>query len=382
MRSVYIGGIGQTTVAEHWSRSLISLASEAAQKALLEHADASPIGAVYVANALGAALGIQSDIAPAVADAVGLSGVETLTIEAGGAAGGLAIRQAMIAVAAGIHDAVLVVGAEKVSDVLDEQREQALALTTDTDWEAAHGVTLTAQWAMLMRRYMHEYAVEAADFAPFPVNAHANGVTNPQALYRFGITADKLKSAGMIASPLGLLDCSTVADGAAAVVITAQPGANLGRRVRIAASAVASDVVALHDRPDLLELRAVRDSMERALAQAQCTRADIGVADITDQHGIVAVLALEALGFAARGTGLLLGQSGAITPTGSIPIATSGGCKARGDVVGALGVYQMVELTQQLRGQAKTGVPQAQMALALCMSGIGNTAVTHILQGE
>jgi acetyl-CoA C-acetyltransferase len=382
MRPVYIGGIGQTVVAEHWQRSWVSLAQQAAEQALAQHAVTPTVGAVYVANALGAALGIQSDMAPVVAATLGLTGVETLSIDAGGAAGGLAIRQAMLAVAAGAHEAVLVVGVEKVSDVLDERRESALALTTDTDWEAAHGVTLTAQWAMLMRRYMHEYAVEAADFASFPVNSHANAVPNKAALYRFAISADKLKSAGMIAAPLGLLDCSTVADGAAAVIITAHPDAQVGRQVRIVASTVASDVVALHDRPDLLDLQGVRTGFTRALAQAQLNRDDIDVADISDPHGIAAVLGLEAMGFAARGTGVLLGQTGAITPSGSIPLALSGGCKARGDVLGALGVYQVVEMTAQLRGTAPTQVPGARVALAQCMSGIGNSVVTHILQGE
>jgi acetyl-CoA C-acetyltransferase len=181
-----------------------------------------------------------------------------LTIDAGGAAGGLAIRQAMLAVASGVYDAVAVVGVEKVSDVLDEQREAALALTTDGDWEGLHGVTLTSQWAMLMRKYMHDYAVARADFAAFPVNAHANAVANQHALYRFAITPDKVKNAGMVADPLSLLDCATVADGAAAVIISAHPHASNGRAVRIAGSGVASDAIALHERADMLDLVAVR----------------------------------------------------------------------------------------------------------------------------
>ena len=375
MRPVYIAGIGQTSIAEHWDKTAQDLAHDAASQAL--HGYTGAIGAVYVANALSAALGNQSNLAPAVAAGLGLRGVETLTIEAGGAAGGMAIRQAQLAVAAGVVDAVLVVGVEKVSDVLDERRESALALSMDADWEAFHGVTVTAQWAMLMRSYMHTYALGAQAFAPFPVNAHANGVHNKNALYRFAINADKYQSAAAVAAPLGLLDCSTEADGAAAVLISATPP--VGAVIRIAGSAVASDTVALHARAELLQLDAVRWSFERAIAQAGVERSDVDVFEVTDPHAIAAILAFEAMGYAASGTGHLLGSSGAIRPDGSVPVALAGGCKARGNVLGALGVLQIVELTQQLQGNAPTQVADARVGLAQCMSGIGSTVATHIL---
>jgi len=375
MRPVYIAGIGQTSIAEHWDKTAQDLAHDAASQAL--HGYTGAIGAVYVANALSAALGNQSNLAPAVAAGLGLRGVETLTIEAGGAAGGMAIRQAQLAVAAGVVDAVLVVGVEKVSDVLDERRESALALSMDADWEAFHGVTVTAQWAMLMRSYMHTYAIGAQAFAPFPVNAHANGVHNKHALYRFAINADKYQSAAAVAAPLGLLDCSTEADGAAAVLISATPP--VGAVIRIAGSAVASDTVALHARAELLQLDAVRWSFERAIAQAGVERSDEGVFEVTDPHALAAILAFEAMGYAASGTGHLLGSSGAIRPDGSVPVALAGGCKARGNLLGALGVLQIVELTQQLQGNAPTQVADARVGLAQCMSGIGSTVATHIL---
>ncbi len=372
MRPVYIAGIGQTSIAEHWDKTAQDLAYDAAQQAL--HGYTGPIGAIYVANALSAALGNQSNLAPAVAASLGLRGVETLTIEAGG----MAIRQAQLAVAAGVVDAVLVVGVEKVTDVLDERREAALALSMDADWEAFHGVTVTAQWAMVMRSYMHTYALGAAAFAPFPVNAHANGVNNKQALYRFPISADKYQSAAAVAAPIGLLDCATEADGAAAVLISATPPA-AGAVIRIAGSAVASDSVALHSRPDLLTLNAVTLSFERAMAQAGIERSDVDVFDVTDPHAIAAILALEAMGYAATGTGYLLGSTGAIRPDGGVPLALGGGCKARGNLLGALGVLQIVELSQQLQGTAPTQVADARIALAQCMTGIGSTVATHIL---
>jgi acetyl-CoA C-acetyltransferase len=384
MQDVYIVGAGQTAVAEHWERGAASLAAEALRGALGPIAP-DRVGSLYVANALGGALQVQSQLGPAIAAAAGMRGVEALAIDAAGASGGVALRQAYLAIASGAYDIVAVVGVEKTTDVLEGRLEAGLALGGDADWEAIHGATLTAQWALLMRRYMHQYGYDAVDFAPFPVNAHANGAANPQALYRFPISAEKVRAAGMVADPLGMLDSSTVADGAAAVVLA---GAGLARElggplVRIAGSAVATDALALHSRPDPLWLEAAARSAGAALRGAGLSQADIQVLELTDPHGIAAALGLEACGFAERGAGVQLAREGGITPSGRTPLATGGGCKARGDTVGANGVYQIVELTRQLRGAAgKAQVAGARVALAQCLGGLGATAATHILVAE
>lgn len=381
MRHVYIIGTGATPVGEHWDRSAASLAVEALNGAL-GTIPTSRLGALYVASALSGSLHAQSQIGALIATAAGIPGIEAVTIEAGGASGGVALRQACMAVASGAVDLAAVVGVEKVTDVLDARREAALALATDADWEAIHGVTLTALWALLMRRYMHEYGYAADDFAPFPINAHANGVANPHAMYRFAITADKVRGAPMVAEPLGLLDCSTAADGAAAVVIASEGLARelCANPVRIAGSAVATDTLALHSRSNPLWLAAAAQTTTAALRSAHLTHGDVQVFDVTDPHGIAAALALESSGFAEPGTAVALAREGAITPKGRLPLATGGGCKARGDTVGANGIYQIVELVAQLRGQA--GIAQvdgAQVALAQCIGGIGATVATHIL---
>jgi acetyl-CoA C-acetyltransferase len=384
MRNVYIVGTGQTPVAEHWDRTAASLAAEALAGALGMVAP-ERVGALYVANALGGALQVQSQLGAAVATAAGMYGVEATTIEAAGASGGVALRQAYLAIASGACDLVAVVGVEKVTDVLDGRLEAGLALSGDADWEAIHGATATAQWAMLMRRYMHQYGYEAADFAPFPVNAHANGATNSNALYRFPISIDKVRVAAMMADPLGMLDCSTVADGAAALLLASEGLARElpGTRIRIVGSSVATDTLALHSRPDPLWLDAAARSSSSALRQAGMSPGDIQVLELADPHGIAAALALEACGFAERGAGVQCGREGAITPGGATPLATGGGCKARGDTVGANGVYQAVELMRQLRGEAgKAQVNGAKVALAQCLGGVGATVATHILLAE
>lgn len=384
MQHVYIAGIGQTPVGEHWELTAQTLAVRALRQALGTQPFAH-VGALYVANAYGGALGVQTNLGPSIAAALGLSGVEALTVEASGAAGGVALRQAALAIAACAHDVVAVVGVEKVTDVLEGRLEAGLALAIEPDWEAINGATPTALWAMLMRRYMHEHGYSATDFAPFPVNAHANAAKNPNALYRFPISADKVGGGAMVADPLSLLDCATVADGAAAVVLVSERAArelNL-TLVRLAGSAVATDAVALQRRPDPLRLDAAMRSAQAALHAAKLTPQEIDVLELSDPHGIVAALALEASGFAERGAGVQLGKEGAITPSGATPLATAGGFKARGDVGGASGVYQIVELVRQLRAEAgPTQVANAKTAFAQCLGGVGATAATHILIRE
>lgn len=384
MRQVYIAGTGQTPVAEHWNKTAITLARDALAGAL-QNISAEQVGALYVANALGSALGIQAQLGAVIVAVTGLRQAEALTIEAGGASGGVALRQAYLAVASGAHDLVAVVGVEKTTDVLDGQVEASLALGLDADGEAVHGATLTAHWALLMRRYMHDYGYTAADFAPFPVNAHANGSTNPAAMYRFPINAAKVGTAAMVADPLGLLDCSTAADGAAAVLLASEGLARElpGPMIRIGGSAVATDALALGRRVDPLWLDAAARSSAAALRTARLEPKDVAALELTDPHSIAAVLALEANGFAERGAGLQRGVEGDITPCGATPLATGGGCKARGDVIGANGVYQIVELVRQLRGEAGAAqVANARVAFAQCLGGIGTTAATHILVAE
>jgi acetyl-CoA C-acetyltransferase len=383
MQQVFVLGSGAVPVAEHYQYSLADLAVAAARAALqgLPADIVARIGAVYVGNAYAETLAGQSQLAAHVAAALGLSDRPAFRAEAAGASGGVALLQAAQAVAGGLPIA-LVIGVEKVTDKLEGAVEAALAGAADSDSEAAHGITLTAQWAMLMRRYMHEYGVAAADFAPLPVNAHANAAKNGQALYRFAINADKYRKANQIAAPLNMLDCSTLADGAAAVLLgDVAAAAEFGATVQLAGSALAVDRPTLHQRANPLDLAAARRSAEQALAQAGMSAEDVQVWELTDPHGIAAVLAFEAIGVYPRGGMLQEAAAGSVTPTGRTPLATAGGYKARGDVGGASGVYQLVELVRQLNGRAgPTQVAGAAVGLAQSLGGIGGTAVSHVVR--
>lgn len=380
MRDVSIIGIGQTKVGEHWEHGLAELAVDAALAAR-DDAGVQDIDVLYVANMLGGILSGQEHLGALVADMAGLGGLPALRVEAAEASGGVALHQAYRAVAGGSADIALVVGVEKMTDRLPAAAEAALATGSLGDYEAMQGITTIAQSAMLMQRYLHEHGLEVGDFAAFAVNAHRNAAANPCAMYRNQVSEKAYRQAKMVATPINLLDSAPLADGAAALVLTAaEHVAALGRpAIRILASSLATDRVALTDRDDILALGAARRSADAAYSQAGLGPGTIDVAELHDAFGILAALSLEACGFATRGQGVKLGTAGDITREGRIPIATLGGFKARGNPVGASGVYQAVEVITQLRGAAGASqIAHARVGLTQNLGGNGATAVTHI----
>jgi acetyl-CoA C-acetyltransferase len=329
----------------------------------------------------------QEHLATLIADFVGLRGIEAAKIEAACASGAAALRVGTMAVASGMVDVVIVAGVEKMTDTLPDETTAGLALAADQEYEVAEGATFLALNAMLMQRYMYEHGVSHRAFAPFPVNAHNNARHNPNAMFQMAISIDKYEKAAAVAPPINILDSSPICDGAAAVVLVPfdrarEYGANQ-RLIRIAASASATDTLAVHDRRDPLFLEAAFLSSHRAYAQAGVSWEEIDLFELHDAFSIMSVLALEACGFAPRGRGVELGESGAITLQGRLPITTMGGLKARGHPVGATGVYQVVEVVQQLRGEAGLNqIANARVGMTQNIGGSGATIVTHILVGE
>jgi acetyl-CoA C-acetyltransferase len=383
MNDVVIVGIGQAAVGEHWNISLRELAFNA-MEAALEDADGMMPGSFYVGNVLAPAVSGQAHLGALLTDFAGLRGIEAITVEAAGASGGAALRAGYLAVKSGFVDVAMVVGVEKITDRISEEVEAALTAMMDNDYEAIQGATPTVQAALLMQRYLYETGAPRELFAGFPLVAHANGAHNPRAMFQKAIKPEVYHSAGMICEPLNLFDVAPDADGAAAILLTRLdllPPGYSKPPVRIAASSLTTDTLALHDRPDPLDFRAVRLSVERAIYQAGITRDHIDFFELYDAFSIYAVLSLEAAGFARRGEGWGLARDGAIQLSGSIPFATFGGLKARGNPWGATGVYQAVESVLQLRHQAGANqVPAAKFGMIQCLGGPAATVATHILE--
>jgi len=237
--------------------------------------------------------------------------------------------------------------------------------------------------ALLMSRYMYEYGWERKDFANFVVTAHANGMKNPNAMFHMKVTPEQYAHCATIADPVGLLDASPVCDGAAAVVLApAEYARTLSPApIRIRGSGIATAPIAVHDRKDPLALEAARLSVKRAYEMAKVKPQDISFFELHDAFTIMAALSLEACGFAGRGKGVRLAMEDAISPTGRIPISTMGGLKARGHPVGATGLYQAVEATLQLRGEAGDAqIAGCRLGMTQNIGGSGANVITHILE--
>lgn len=381
MTEVTVIGVGQTRVGEHWGKGVRDLATEALLAALRD-AHTDQVDALYVGNMLNGELNGQALLGSLISDALGWRGIEAFTVQAACSSGAAAMRAGYLAIAAGQSDRVAVLGVEKMTDRAPNATMRALSAAEDGDYEAENGVTLAALNALLMRRYMHEYDLVDDDFACFPLNAHANAANNPYAMFRRPVTVAAYSEANKAADPISVFDSAPICDGAAAVILSRsdQLNGNGARGVRVAASAVATDSVALHSRQDPLWLSAVEASSHRAYEQARVQPKDIDLFELHDAFTILAPMSLEAAGFTPRGTGVYAARNGEISLHGRIPISTMGGLKARGHPVGASGVYQIVECVEQLRSEAGANqVTDAHVAMAQSLGGAGAAAVTHIL---
>ena len=382
MLEVAVIGIGQVKVDENWDKSLRELAGDAALAAMLD-AGLQRVDAVYVGNMMSGSANHQQHLGAYIADWIGMRGAEAFRLEAACSSGAASFRTALMAVASGQVQSALAVGVEKMTDSPGNEITSQLATAADADWETDQGLSFVALNALIMRRYMHEYKWEKDAFAPFSINAHANAMHNPFARFQEATSIEKYMKAGMICDPINLMDASAIDDGAAAAILVPLDlvKASGRKKVKVLASAAATDTIAVDHRKDPLWLKAAHESGKKAYSQAGLKPENIDLFELHDAFSIMATLSLEANGFAERGQGPRLALDGEITTKGRIPIATRGGLKARGHPVGATGMYQIIEVVQQLRGEALgTQVEGARTGMAQNIGGSGSNIITHILQ--
>jgi len=385
MKKVAILGIGQIKIDEHWDLSLREIGGNAAFSAM-QDAGMDKVDALFVGNMLSPIVSGQNQLGTFFSDWIGLWGQEAVKVEAACASGAAALRSGLMAVASGEIESALVVGVEKMTDKAGHDITSALATAADADYELEQGISFVGLNALVMRRYMHEFGWKHEDFAPFSINSHANAMYNPFARLHQRINTEQFEKSSMVSTPINLLDASPTGDGAAAaIIVPAERVASVKGRPRIvvAGSASATDTIAVHSRKDPMFLSAAHESSKKAYEMAGITKDDIDVFELHDAFSIMAALSLEACGFAERGKGVRLGLDGEIGPKGRIPVCTRGGLKARGHPVGATGMYQVVEVVQQLREECdETQVDGARIGMAQNIGGSGATILTHILKAE
>lgn len=378
---VIVAGIGQTPVGEHWDKTLRQLAVRAILDARKDAAGLAP-EVIYVGNMLAVSASRQANLGTLLAENVGLVGIEGVTVEAADASGGAALRLAYLAVHSGAVKSALAVGVEKYTDVLGSGSEEIVARMLDADYEVSEGLTPVSLAELLFHRYLLDYQVDRDLLGGFTEVAHANGSTNPNAMFQKALPPLAYQQA---AKPevFNMFDVAPYADGAAAVLLTREEHLPSGwdkPRVRIIGSSLVTDALSIHDRHQPLIWDAARLSIERACRAAGTMPKDVDFFEYHDATTLHAILSLEAAGFASQGQGWTLGKPEMIGLHGQIPVATFGGLKARGHPLGATGIYQAVEATLQLRGQAgRNQIPDAKLGLIQSLGGMASTAAAHVL---
>ncbi|MCX6653439.1 MAG: thiolase domain-containing protein [Methanomassiliicoccales archaeon] len=386
MREVAVIGVGDTKFGELWDMSFRDIGIQAGLAAVNDaNMAAEEIEALYVGNMSAGRFIEQEHVAALIADYSGLARdhIPATRVEAAGASGGLAFRQGYLAVASGMHDIVVVGGAEKMTDVGEVMASEIQSSAADQQWECTFGATFPALHAMIARRHMHEYGTTREQIASVAVKNHKHGSMNPKAQFQREIDLNTVLRSPPVAEPLRVFDCAPFSDGAAAVVLCAMDRARkyTDKPIKITASAQASDTLALHAREEICSFHATKLAAQRAFKQAKLEPKDVQVMEVHDNFTISEILAIEDLGFFEKGQGGKATADGQTAIGGKVAVNTSGGLKARGDPIGATGLAQMVELVIQLRGTAgKRQVNGARVGLAQNVGGTGATSVVHILE--
>ena len=387
MRDVAIIGTGVTKFGELWYRSFRDIGIEAGLKAVADSGLAgNEIDGMYIGNMSAGRFINQQHIDALIADYSGMATnhVSCTRVEAGEASGAVAFKEGVMAVASGLQDFVVVAGAEKMTDIDDASITSILDDTADAEWEASMGLTLASLHAMIAKRMIHDGMATREEIASVSVNSHAHGALNPNAQYRKAIELKTVLNSGAVATPLGMFDCAPNSDGAAAVVLCPLERAKefTDSYVKVASLAQTSDTLALFQRDSITSFAATVEAGKKAYAKAGITPADINVAEIHDNFSVSGILALQDLGFYEKGKAGKAFLDGEVTlGGGKLTVNTSGGLKARGHPVGATGVAQIAEITDQLRNRAdKRQVKDAKYGLAQSVGGTGSAVVVSILE--
>lgn len=382
MTSVHIAGAGMVRFGKY-DRAVTfeTLAVDAARNALRDAgAHRRDIEAVFVGHVFGGPVAGQR-----VATDLGLGGRPVSNHENYCASGATALREAWMAIRAGLCDVALVIGAEKMTDRIKG------GVTPDAnDLDAQQGYVMTAGHALSARRYMHDHGATREQIAMVAVKNHAHSQHNPYAQYQRPVSLDEVVNARPIADPLGLLDCSPISDGAAAAVVCSAAGLKrLGlsvARPEVRAIGLVSGTLRA-GLGDINEEDISRRAGLQAYDMAGIAPEDIDLVEMHDCFTIAEIVRLEGLGLVPKGQGAAWTAQGRTSIGGTLPVNPSGGLLSRGHPVGATGMAQVCELYWQLTGQAgQRQVDGARLGLAYCkggtVSGTDGASVTTVVMSS
>jgi len=375
MRKVKVAGVGLIPVKEYWEKSIQDLFVDASLIAMKD-AGIEDIEKIYVSNMCSAQIQEQLNLAAVMTDFLGKPGIPATRIEASSASGGVAFHEAVQAVASGYSNVVLVTGVEKMSDVLPEIITTSLAMAEEQEYTSYTGVTKAGIAAMIHRLYMESYA-SPEEICMMAVKSHEHAVGCKHAQYPFKMSLERAMSSPMEADPIHIMECSGIGDGAASIILVPSDGEG----VEVAGTAISTDYTNIAQRSNLLEMKAIKTAADKAYNMAGIQSSDVDLAEVQDDFTINGILGIEGLGLTKIGEGAKLVNTQEIDKEGRIPINTFGGLKARGNPIGATGIYQLAEITLQLQNKALGHqVEGARIGLAQNMGGMASICAVNVLR--
>ncbi len=374
-------GYYSTKFGELWEYSLDDLMQEAAQGVLgVSNLEIGHIDAIFLGNMLGGVIESKLLLESHLAESLRVS-VPIYRIEAACASGGMAFQMADTYLQAHPEATVMVLGAEKMTDISAEEVTKALSSAASEDEQTA-GLTFPGVYALLAQIYLSKYKYTEQHLASITVKNHAHALLNEKAHFRRPVTVDNVLESPYVAYPLKVLDSSPISDGAAAVILSNNKSIiRKSKTVQILSSEIGTDCISIARRKNIDELAATRTAAAKAFAKAKLQRSDINVMEVHDCFSIAEILALEDLGFWKKGQGGACAQE-MVTYRESgnnLIVNTSGGLKAAGHPVGGTGIKQIGEVYLQLTQQAgKRQVKSCRYGLAHNVGGSGGVAVVSL----
>ncbi len=374
--TIRVVGGAQTKFGELWGHSLQDLIGDVIEKALASTKTMPTyIDYIVIGNMVGGETAEQAHLGT-LASSFLPHRPPALRVEAACASGGIAIHTACALLESGKAETILVIGAEKLTDIGGDLVTSALMRAADAEKDTPAGLTFPSIFALTAQAYMHTYGLSRDDLSLVSESTHRAAVKNPFAQFRRDIPAAVISKSPLVADPLRLLDCSPISDGAAAVILSTKKNGT----VRIAASQIASEPLSLADRASLTSFSSTRTAFARALAEADWRKQDIDCIELHDCFSIATLINLEDFGFAEEGKAIRIFKQGDADIDGTLPVNMSGGLKACGHPIGATGVKQVLDCFKQLTGTATNQVPNASRAMAHNLGGVGATCTVHLLE--
>ncbi len=355
--------------------SLPDLIAEAALVALgdaaLERPDAIVVGAMNPEEFTG-----EGNYGSLINTRLGFSTVPSMRVETATSSGVAAVYAGFAAIAAGIHRSVLVVGGEKMTHIPTPRVSEIIGRSIDPH-ERSYGTTMPALAGLVTRAAMHRRGMTLKEISQVSVKNHAHGARNSYAHFQEAVTLETVMESRMVADPLRLYHCCPISDGAAALVLTAEPSA-----VRIAGIGQGTDSIAVRYRADLTSFRATYDAAQAAYAMAGFGPERVEVAELHDAFAPFELISLEDTGLMPQGKAGRATLDGETAIGGRLPVNTSGGLKARGHPLAATGISQLVELYWQLTGRAARRQVEARVALSQSIGGLATNNWVTLLESR